>query len=91
MTVPGGLFASVKQATMVAQDMKVAIDRAFYLMSRMQLVVNFQVKLAYLEIMFQPETNGIINQAEQMSDITQRYAEIAEKLPREFGQETSNW
>lgn len=91
LTVPGGLFASVKQATMVAQDMKVAIDRAFYLMSRMQLVVNFQVKLAYLEIMFQPETDGIINQAEQMSDITQRYAEIAEKLPREFGQETSNW
>ncbi|WP_319471655.1 hypothetical protein [uncultured Pseudodesulfovibrio sp.] len=89
LTVPGGLFASVKQATMVAQDMKVAIDRAFYLMSRMQLVVNFQVKLAYLEIMFQPETDGIITQAEHMNDITKRYAEIAEKLPREFGQETS--
>ncbi len=89
LTVPGGLFASVKQATMVAQDMKVAIDRAFYLMSRMQLVVSFQVKLAYLEILFQPETDGIINQADQLAGISERYAEIAEKLPAQLGQETS--
>lgn len=86
---PGGLFASVKEATMVAQDMKVAIDRAFYLMSRMQLVINGQVKLAYLEMMFQPETEGISDQTKQVTSITERYAEIAENLPGELGEETS--
>jgi len=74
---------------MVAQDMKVAIDRAFYLMSRMQLVINGQVKLAYLEMMFQPETEGISDQTQRVTSITERYAEIAENLPKELGDETA--
>ena len=89
LTVPGGLFASVKEATLVAQDMKVAIDRAFYLISRMQLLVNFQIKLAYLETMFQPESEGIITTTDKLAGISERYAEIAEKLPRELGDEAS--
>lgn len=86
---PGGLFASVEKAALVAQDMKVAIDRAFYLISRMQILINFQIKLAYLEIMFQPESNGIISTTEQMVGVTERYAEIAEKLPKELGTQAS--
>ncbi|QJB55244.1 hypothetical protein [Pseudodesulfovibrio sp. zrk46] len=86
---PGGLFASVQEAAVVAQDMKVAIDRAFYLMSRMQLVINGQVKLAYLELMFQPESEDISVQTDRMASITERYAEIAESLPAELGGETS--
>ena len=84
---PGGLFASVKQAAMVAQDMKVSIDRAFYLMSRMQLIINFQVKLAYLEMMFQPEADGLIDTSKKFADMTERYARIAEDLPNNVGKE----
>ena len=86
---PGGLFASVKEATRVAQDMKVAIDRAFYLMSRMQLVMSFQIKLAYLEMMFQPEAEGFVDQTKQITSISERYAEIAEQLPEKLGSESS--
>lgn len=86
---PGGIFDSVKAAAMVAQDMKVAIDRAFFLMSRMQLVMSFQIELAYLEMMFQPEADGLINQTERIAGITERYAEIAEKLPEKLSGETS--
>lgn len=89
LTVPGGLFASVKEATMVAQDMKVSIDRAFYLMSRMQLIVNFQIKLAYLQLIFQPEANGLIDTSQKMAGITERYAEIAENMPKEISGETA--
>ncbi len=89
LTVPGGLFSSVKEATLVAQDMKVAIDRAFYLMSRMQLVISFQIKLAYLDMIFQPEANGIVDQTKRITGITERYAEIAENLPKELGAETT--
>ena len=83
MNIPGGLFDSVKEAAMVAQDMKVAIDRAFYLVSRMQVLLNFQAKLAYLELLFQPETNGIIDSTKQVMGISERYAEIAENLPED--------
>ena len=89
LTEPGGLFDSVKQASQAAQEMKVAIDRAFYLMSRMQLILTYQIKLAYLEMLFEPEADGIINTAEQITGISQRYAEIAEKLPEELRQEST--
>jgi len=89
LTVPGGLFASVKEATLVAQDMKVAIDRAFYLMSRMQLVISFQVKLAYIEMLFQPEADGIIDTTKRITGLTERYAEIAEKLPDRVTEEAT--
>ncbi|QGY38858.1 hypothetical protein GM415_01450 [Pseudodesulfovibrio cashew] len=86
---PGGLFASVQAAALVAEDMKVAVDRAFYLMSRMQLVISYQVELAYLELLFQPEVNGLINETENMTSLGERYAEIAEKLPEELRTESS--
>ncbi|MBI9081111.1 MAG: hypothetical protein JEY79_15400 [Pseudodesulfovibrio sp.] len=89
LIVPGGLFASVREATRVAQDMKVTIDRAFYLMSRMQLVMNFQVKLAYLEMMFQPEAEGIVDTSKRMVGLTERYAEIAENLPEKMSKEAT--
>ncbi|MCJ2164502.1 MULTISPECIES: hypothetical protein [unclassified Pseudodesulfovibrio] len=90
LKAPGGLFASVETAAEVAQDIKIAIDRAFYLMSRMQIALNFQAKLAYLEIMFQPEMNGLITQTDKAVGLAERYAEIAENLPREFNVVSSN-
>lgn len=87
LVVPGGLFASVQEAAIVAQDIKTSIDRAFYLMSRMQLIINHQIELAYLKMLFQPETDGLINTTEKVVGITERYAEIAENLPEEIGGE----
>ncbi|OIQ50767.1 hypothetical protein BerOc1_02709 [Pseudodesulfovibrio hydrargyri] len=89
LQAPGGLFASVEKAALVAEDMKVAIDRAFYLVSRMQLQVNAQIKLAYLEMVFQPEIDGIIRDTDKMTGLSERYAEIAEKLPAEVGGQAS--
>lgn len=89
LTVPGGLFASVKEATMVAQDIKVSIDRAFYLMSRMQLVLSFQIELAYVEMLFQPEADGIVDTTQRLTGVTERYAEIAENLPDKISAETA--
>jgi hypothetical protein len=88
LTVPGGLFASVEKAAMIAQDMKVAMDRAFYLLSRMQMIMSFQVELAYLELIFQPEADGVADETRRITDISERYAEIAEKLPQRLGDET---
>ena len=89
LTVPGGLFASVKEATLIAQDMKVSIDRALYLMSRMQLVISFQINLAYLEMLFQPEADGIVDASRKMVGLTERYAEIAENLPDRISEEAA--
>ena len=89
LAIPGGLFSSVKEAALVAQDMKVAIDRAFYLMSRMQLVISAQIKLAYLEMLFQPEADGIVDQTKRITSVSERYAEIIEKLPEKLGTETA--
>lgn len=86
---PGGLFDSVKEAAMVAQDMKIAIDRAFYLASRMQLLLNFQIKLAYLEMLFQPEADGIIDATQDAMDISDRFADIAEDMPEDIREEAS--
>lgn len=86
---PGGLFSSVQRASQVAQEMKVAIDRAFYLMSRMQLILSYQIKLAYLEMLFEPEAEGIVTTTEKITGISERYAEIAEKLPEELRMEST--
>jgi len=89
LIAPGGLFASVEEAARVAQDMKLAIDRAFYLVSRMQLLVNSQIRLAYLEMVFQPEASGIIDTSKKMVSLSERYADIAENLPEDMGSEAS--
>ena len=89
LQTPGGLFASVEKAAQVAEDMKVAVDRAFYLVSRMQLLINAQIKLAYLEMVFQPEVDGIIRDTDKITGLSERYAEIADKLPGQVGNEAS--
>ncbi|NDV18526.1 hypothetical protein GO013_03720 [Pseudodesulfovibrio sp. JC047] len=89
LIVPGGLFASVQEATLVARDMKFAVDRAFYLVSRMQLLVNFQIKLAYLEMIFQPETNGLITTTEDIVSLSDQYLHLAEDFPEDMGKEIS--
>ena len=89
LITPGGLFASVEEAARVAQDMKLSIDRAFYLVSRMQLLVTFQIRLAYLEMIFQPEINGLITTTEKVAGLSEKYYELADSFPQKMGKEVS--
>ena len=54
-TQPGGFFPEVSEAAQAADEIRLFGDRAMYLLSRMQVISNFQIDLAYRELVTEPE------------------------------------
>ncbi len=81
---PGGVFATMREATAIAGDIKVTLDRAMYLFSRLQLAANFQLEFALLQAVTTPEIRSLLEGAENFQKLGKRYAGILEQLPEEM-------
>lgn len=81
---PGGVFATMREATAIAGDIKVTLDRAMYLFSRLQLVANFQFEFAILQAVTTPEIRSLLKGAENFQKLGKQYAGILEQFPREM-------
>jgi hypothetical protein len=89
-TRPGGFFPEVSEAAQAADEIRLFGDRAMYLMSRMQVISNFQIDLAYRELITEPEIRQALADSTRFTDISERFAGIMEQLPQQVAKERSS-
>ena len=86
---PGGLLAPVSEATEAVDEIRLLGERVMFLLSRSQLLVNFQAEVAFREWVTQPEVAQLLSDLHDLRNASDRYAEIMAGLPREL-RETSD-
>jgi hypothetical protein len=86
---PGGLLAPVSEATEAVDEIRLLGERVMFLLSRSQLLVNFQIEVAFREWVTQPEMGRLLSDLHDLRNVSDHYAEIMAELPREL-RETSD-
>ncbi len=79
----GGLLAPVSQAGETAEELRFTVERAIYLLTRTQVLLNFQLEAAYTTVASQPEMVAMMDNIEGYRRIADRIAKAVEKVPDE--------
>jgi hypothetical protein len=86
---PGGLLAPVTKATEAVDEVRLTSERAMFLLTKMQLIMGFQVELVYKQLIMQPEMNAILADISGFRATADRFAELVEQLPKQVADERS--
>jgi hypothetical protein len=86
---PGGLLAPVQKATEAVDEVRMTSERAMFLLTKMQLIMGFQVELVYKQLVMQPEINTILEDISGFRATADRFAEMVEQLPKQVADERS--
>ena len=78
---PKGLFSGITKAANAAEELRVLGERYRFLLTRMQMMLNPQLQLAYLQMVSQPEVNQLIKDANRLTSSFELVAESASRLP----------
>jgi len=81
---PGGLFASVKEAVQAADEIRLLGERAMYLFTRMQLLINEQSNLILTQLLTQPEVKQLLSDTSDFKETSERITVLLEQLPAEI-------
>jgi len=84
---PGGLLAPVREATQAAYQVRMTSERAMFLATKMQLIVNFQADFIYKQLVMQPEVVKALEDVTKFRETTERFAVLLEKLPADVAGE----
>ncbi|MBC2710302.1 MAG: hypothetical protein HGJ94_04675 [Desulfosarcina sp.] len=86
---PGGLLAPVREATAAVDEVRMTSERAMFLLTKMQLIMGFQVELVYKQLVMQPEMNTILKDISGFRATADRFAELLGELPKHVADERS--
>lgn len=86
---PGGLLAPVREATQAVDEVRMTSERAMFLLTKMQIIMGFQVELVYKQLIMQPEMNTILKDISGFRTTADRFAELLEQLPEQVTDERS--
>ena len=78
---PKGLFSGVRKAANTADELRLLGDRYRYLIMRMQLMLNSQLQLAYLQMVSQPEVHQLLNDTDRVTASLEQFAKTASEFP----------
>jgi hypothetical protein len=84
---PGGLLAPIREATEAVDDVRMTVERAMFLLAKMQLIIGAQVELVYSPLVMQPEMKTILADISGLKEASDRYAILLENLPQHVSQE----
>jgi len=84
---PGGLLAPVREAAESVDEVRMTVERAMFLLTKMQLIMGSQVELVYRNLVRQPEMKTMLNDISDVKESADRYAVLLEKLPRQVSEE----
>jgi len=84
---PGGLLAPIREATESVDEVRMTVERAMFLLVKMQLVMGSQVELVYRSLVRQPEMRTILADISDLKESADRYAILLEKLPQHVADE----
>ncbi|MGD8293362.1 MAG: hypothetical protein PVF37_16750 [Desulfobacterales bacterium] len=95
---PKGLFSGVKKATNAAEELLMLGERYRFLLTRMQMMLNSQLQLAFLQMVSQPDVNRLLKDANRVTASVESIAASASGLPetaktiiKEAGAETEQF
>jgi archaellum component FlaC len=84
---PGGLLAPVSEATRAVDEVRMTSERAMFLLTKMQLIMGFQVEQVYRQLAMQPEVETILADVSGFRKTGERFADLLEKLPDQVAAE----
>jgi methyl-accepting chemotaxis protein len=84
---PGGLLAPVSEATRAVDEVRMTSERAMFLLTKMQLIMGFQVEQVYRQLAMQPEVEKILADVSGFRETSERFADLFEKLPDQVAAE----
>ena len=77
----------VREAVESVDEVRMTVERAMFLLTKMQLIMGFQVELVYRNLVRQPEMKTMLNDISDLKESANRYAVLLEKLPRQVSEE----
>jgi len=86
-TSSGGLFRSVAKATEQVEEMRLLSERAMYLGSRLPMMTGAFADVWASRLTRNQDVKSIIVDLNRLADVTQRIADISEKLPDDLAKE----
>jgi len=84
---PGGLLAPIREATEAVDDVRMTVERAMFLLAKMQLIMGSQVELVYRNLVVQPEMKSMLADISGLKQTADRYALLLEKVPLQVTEE----
>ena len=87
VTLPGGLLAPVKEAAQAADEIRLTAERTKYMISRMQLIANFQIELMFRQLMLEPESKQLLVDLTKFRESTENFSEFMNQLPQQIAKE----
>ena len=78
---PRGLFSGVRKAANTAEELRLLGEKYRFLLSRMQLMLNAQLQLAYLQIVSQPEVGQLLKESDRVTASLEQFAQTAAQFP----------
>ena len=77
----GGLFGSVRQATQQVEEMRLLVERAMFLGTRLPLLGGDFANVWVSRLLTNPEVERILVNMDQVSGSVERVSKEMEKLP----------
>jgi len=81
---PGGLLAPVSEATQAVDEVRMLGERAMFLLTRNQLLLNYQIDVAFKQLVAEPEVRQILADIQAFRNVSGDYAKIMSDLPQEL-------
>ena len=75
------LFSTIKKTVETADAIRLLGERLRYQSSRMQLILNLQLELGYIQLIEKHEVEGLIQQTSKFVAATEQLAQTASQLP----------
>jgi len=81
---PGGLLAPVSEATRAVDEVRLLGERAMFLLTRSQLLLNFQADVTFRQLINEPEVRQVLADIRAFRNVSDDYAKIMSHLPQEL-------
>jgi len=78
---PGGLLAPIREASEAVDDVRMTVERAMFLLAKMQMTMGSQAELVYRNLVVQPEMKAMLADISGLKETADRYASLLETLP----------
>jgi hypothetical protein len=87
---PGGLLAPVSEATQAVDEVRLLGERAMFLLTRNQLLLNYQIDVAFKQLVTEPEVRQVLDDIRTFRNLSSDYAKIISDLPQELRMTTDS-
>jgi len=83
----GGLFSSVENATLQVEEVRLLAERGIYLSTRMPMLIGLFGGVWFSQMAKHPDVENILKDVSKFTEISERLAVVAEKLPDQIATE----